>query len=153
MQNDPHARARILLDQAQAISKEEERWLNAHTAECPECTRHAELSSRALQAMDSLAFELDPAAAMRVQNAIRNRADLLASAESDCRTFWGTAALALFLAVAGSLAMWHPAAWLAARWGVPGTVWHAAFTLCWLLPSVLAALVPLFRSKLKGETS
>jgi len=153
MQNDPHARARILLDRAQAISKDDERWLSAHTAECSECARHAELSLRALNAMDSLAFELNPAVAMRVQNAVRNRVDLLASAESDRRAFCAAAALALLLTIAGSLAMWHPAAWLAARWHVPGTVWHVAFAFCWLLPSALAAIVPLFRSRLTGETS
>lgn len=153
MQNDPHARARTLLDRAQAISKEDQRWLNAHTAECPACARHAELSTRALRAMDSLAFELDPAAAMRVQNAIRSRTHLLASAESECRTIWSAAALALFLTIAGSLVMWHPATWLAAQWHLPVPAWHAAFALCWLLPSALAALVPLFRNKLTGETS
>jgi hypothetical protein len=117
MQYESHERARFLLDRAvtEGISLDEQRWLNGHTAECAECSRYDELSRRAIRALDSFAFELDPAAALRVENAIRSRAERLALAEMHGRRFWAGPVVAIFLTIAGSMAMWQAAGWLAGR--------------------------------------
>ncbi len=152
MQFEPHARARFLVDQAMtgAISPDDQRWLHAHTAACSECARYGELSRRAIQALDSFAFELDPAAALRVENAIRARTDRLASNEFQGRRFFIGAMAAMLLTIAGSIAMWQPAAWLAGRWNLPSPAWQIGFAALWLLPSVLLGILPLFRARLMG---
>src|SRR5579883_3379010 len=62
-----HERARFLLDRSlvEGISREERHWLDAHVGECAECGRYADLSVRAVRALDCFAIELDPAAALR----------------------------------------------------------------------------------------
>jgi hypothetical protein len=44
-------------------------------------------------------------------------------------------------------------AWLASQWNLPGRVWQIVFAAFWLLPSLLLALLPLFRRRLLGEDS
>ena len=153
MQSEPHARARLLWDQAMmdGISPEEQRWLNSHIEECVECGRYGELSRRAIRALDSFAFELDPAAALRVENVVRSRANRLASYEFQDRRVLAGAAAALFLTTAGSMAMWQPAAWLAGRWNLPSPAWQIGFGMLWILPSVLAGILPFFRRTLMGD--
>jgi hypothetical protein len=152
MPSEPHARARALLDQAmmEAISPDEQRWLHRHTEECAECSRYGELSRRAIRALDSFAFELDPAAALRVENAIRSRANRLASNEFHRRRLFIGAVAAMLLTIAGSIAMWQSAAWLAGRWNLPSPVWQVGFAMFWLLPSILLGILPLFRTRLMG---
>jgi hypothetical protein len=126
MQSEPHARARLLLDQAtmESISADDQRWLNGHTEECEECSRYGELSRRAIRALNSFAFELDAAAAFRVENAIRIHANRLASNEFHGRRFFIGAVAAMLLTIAGSIAIWQPAAWVAGR------PFCSAFFLC-----------------------
>jgi hypothetical protein len=152
MQIDPHERARLLLDRAllESISPDERGWLDRHTAECPGCSGYRATSERALRALDSFAFDLDPVAALRVENAIRSHC-LTAPAESHGRRFLIGTAAAMFLTITGSVAMWQPAAWLAVRWSLPAPAWQIGFGIFWLLPSLLIGVVPLFRSKLMGD--
>jgi hypothetical protein len=150
MQSELHERARSLLDRSlvEGIPAEEQRWLDSHIAHCAECTDYAELSGRAVRALDSFAFELDPEAALRVQEAVRARADQMAGAN-----FAVGIPVAFALTMAGSLAMWGIAAWLAARWNVPAPAWHTAFATLWLLPSVVLDMLLLFRVRLMGNVS
>ena len=155
MQYESHARARFLLDQAmmEGISLDEQRWLNRHTEDCAECSRYGELSRRAIRALDSFAFELDPVAALRVEDAIRSRANRLASNDFHCRSFFIGAVLAMFLTITGSIAMWQLAAWLAGRWNLPSPAWQIGFAMFWLVPSALLGILPFFRRNLMGDDS
>jgi hypothetical protein len=150
-----HEKARFLLDRSrvEGISPEDRHWLDAHVAQCAECGRHADLSARAVQALDWFAFELDPAAALRVENAVRSRAGQMRSAEAHATRLWIGTALAIFLTFTGSAVAWRAVAWLASQWNLPSRVWQIVFVAFWLLPSLLLALLPLFRSRLLGEDS
>jgi anti-sigma factor RsiW len=154
MQYESHARARFLLDQAVTggISPDEQRWLDSHTEECAECSRYCELSKRAIRALDSFAFEIDPVSALRVENAIRSRANRLALNEFHSRRTLVGATVAMFLTIAGSIAMWQPAAWLAGRWSLPTPGWQIGFAMFWILPSALLGMLPYFR-RLMGDDS
>jgi hypothetical protein len=133
-----------------AISPDEQRWLQHHTEECAECSRYGELSRRAIRALDSFAFEVDPAAALRVENAVRSHANRLASNESQARFLIGAMA-AMLLTLAGSIVMWQPAAWLAGRWNLPSPAWQIGFAMFWLVPSIVLGMLPLFRTRLMGD--
>ena len=84
---------------------------------------------------------------------IRSRAERMRSAEARARTLWIGTAVALFLTVAGSAVAWRPLAWLASEWNLPSRTWQIVFVAFWLLPSLLLALLPLFRRRLLGEDS
>jgi len=150
-----HEKARFLLQRSlvEGISLEDRRWLDAHLGQCAECARYADLSARAVRALDWFALELDPAAALRVETAVRSRAEGMRSAEAHAKSLWIGTAVAIFLTFTGSAVTWRSLAWLASQWNLPTRVWQIAFAAFWLLPSLLLALLPLFRSRLLGEDS
>jgi hypothetical protein len=150
-----HEKARFLLHRAlvEGISLEERQWLEAHVRECAECGRYADLSARAVRALDWFALELDPAAALRVENLVRSRAEEMRSAETRAKSLWIGTAVAIFLTFAGSAVMWRPLAWLASQWNLPSPVWQIGFAAFWWLPSLLLALLPLFRKRLLRDDS
>jgi anti-sigma factor RsiW len=150
-----HEKARFLLDRSlvEGISPEDRRWLDAHLGLCDECARYADLSARAVRALDWFAIELDPAAALRVENVVRSRAGEMRSAESQVRSLWIGTGVAIFLTFTGSAVAWHALAGLASRWNLPSRVWQIVFAAFWLLPSLVLALLPLFRRTLLGEDS
>jgi predicted anti-sigma-YlaC factor YlaD len=154
-EKEKHEKARFLLHRAlvEGISPEDRHWLDAHLGQCAECGRYADLSARAVRALDCFAIELDPAAALRIENVVRSRAEGMRSAEAHAKSLWIGTAAAMFLTFAGSAVTWRTLAWLASRWNLPGGVWQIAFVAFWLLPSLLLALLPLFRSWLLGEDS
>ena len=150
-----HEKARSLLHRSlvEEISLEDRRWLDAHIGQCAECARYADLSARAVRALDWFALELDPAAALRVENVVRSRAERMRSAEAHARSLWISTVAAILLTITGSAVMWRLAAWLASQWNLPSRVWQVAFAAFWLLPSFLLALLPLFRRRLLGQDS
>ena len=150
-----HEKARRLLDRAlvEGISMEERRWLDAHLGQCSECGRYADLSARAVRALDWFALEPDPAAALRVENLVRRRAEEMRSAEAHARSLWIGTGVAIFLTFTGSAVAWRTLAWLASQWSLPSRVWQVAFAAFWLLPSLLFALLPLFRKRLLDSES
>jgi len=152
---ESHEKARFLLHRSlvEGISPEERHWLDAHLGQCAECGRYADLSARAVRALDWFALELDPAAAVRVEKVVRSRAEGMRSAEADAKSLWIGTAVALFLTFAGSAVAWRPLAWLVSQWNLPSRVWQIVFLAFWLLPSLLLAFLPLFRIRLLGEDS
>ena len=152
---ESHEKARFLLHRAlvEGISPEDRRWLDAHVGQCAECGRYADLSARAVRALDWFAFELDPAAALRVENLVRSRAEGMRSAEAHAKSLWIGAAVGIFLTFTGSAVAWHTLARLAGQWSIPNRVWQTVFAAFWLLPSLLLALLPLFRRRLLGQDS
>jgi hypothetical protein len=152
---DNHERARCLFHRSlvENISLEEQRWLDAHFGQCAECARYADLSARAVRALDWFALEFDPAAALRIENVVRGRAEAMRRAEARARSLWIGTTVALFLTFTGSAITWRPMGWLAGQWNVPIRVWQTVFVVFWLLPSFLLSLLPLLRRRLLGEDS
>jgi hypothetical protein len=152
---DSHEKARCLLHRSlvEGISLNDRHWLDAHAGQCAECARYADLSARAVRALDWFAIEPDPAAALRVENIVRSRAEEMRSAESRVKSLWIGTGIALFLTFTGSAVTWHALAGLASQWNLPSRVWQIVFAAFWVLPSFLLALLPLFRRIFLGEDS
>jgi len=148
VQPELHERARLLLDRSmtESIPAEKQRWLDHHLSECAECSRHAELNRRAIQALDSFAFDLDHAAALRVQEAVTRRAERMRSSEPLA------VPLAIALTIAGSFVMWQAVTWLAGQRNLPSRAWQFSFVVFWILPSVLIDMVLLFRGRLRYDS-
>lgn len=147
MQPELHERARLLLDRGmtESIPVEKQRWLDHHLSECAECSRHAELNRRAIQALDSFAFDLDHAAALRVQEAVTRRAERMRSSEQLA------VPLAIALTITGSFVMWQAVTWLTGQWNLPNRAWQVSFVVFWILPSVLVDMLLLFRGRLRYD--
>lgn len=153
MPSDSHERARFLVDRdlLEGNSAEERRWLDSHLEQCLECSGYAALTTRSVRALDAFAFELDPAAAMRVENVVRERAARMSAGDLHPRTLWLGTAVAIGLTIAGTLALWQPAMWLAGRWNLPSPAWIVAFAAFWPVPSLLVAALPFLRARLYKE--
>jgi predicted anti-sigma-YlaC factor YlaD len=150
-----HEKARFLLHRSlvEGISPEDRHWLDAHVGQCADCGQYADLSARAVRALDWFALELDPAAARRIENAVRSRAEGMRSAETQAKSLWIGTAVAIVLTFMGSAVAWRTSASLASQWNLPNRVWQIGFVAFWLLPSFLLALLPLFRRRLLAEDS
>lgn len=100
MQSDPHARARFLIDEAlvAGIARDDERWLQAHIADCVACGRQAELTSRMVRKLRAISFETDPAMTARVQDSLV----LHAQARYRAAPVWRWAAIAAALLIAAA---------------------------------------------------
>ncbi len=72
MMFDPHQRARFLIEEARiaGITPQDSLWLRHHASDCMECARYEESVAGILRGLNSFAFELDPGAGARVQNAV-----------------------------------------------------------------------------------
>ena len=151
---DPHQRAQLLLDQSpvEGIPAEDQRWLDSHLEGCAACSRYAGLSRRVIGALDGFAFEVNPEAALRIQNAVRGRLEELASGERRQEHSLAVP-VALVLTGLGSIFMWHSVAWLAVQWNLPARPWQIGFVVFWLLPSVLLDVLLLFPGKFIGAGS
>ena len=150
-----HDKARLLLHRClvEEISPEVRQWLDGHLEECAECRAYADLSARAVRALDSFGVEVDPAAAVRIEKLVRSRAEAMGSAEAHAKVLWIGTTIAIFLTFTGSAVAWRSLGWLAGQWNLPSRVWQIVFAAFWLLPSLLLALLPLFRRTLLGEDS
>jgi hypothetical protein len=150
-----HEKARLLLQRSlvEGISPQDRQWLDAHIGQCAECGHYADLPARVVRALDWFALELDPAAVLQVEKIVRSRAEAMRSAEAHAQSLWIGTAVAIFLTFAGSAVAWRPLTWLASQWNLPSRVWQIVFVVFWLLPSLLLALLPLFRRRLLGEDS
>ena len=129
----------------ESIPTEKQRWLDHHLSECAECSRHAELNRRAIQALDSFAFDLDHAAALRVQEAVTRRAERMRSSEPLA------VPLAIALTITGSFVMWQAVTWLTGQWNLPNRAWQVSLVVFWILPSVLVDMLLLFRGRLQYD--
>lgn len=155
MPPEDHEKARFLVHRSliEGISPEDRHWLDSHVPQCAECASHADLSVRAVRALDCFAIQLDPAAALRVENVVRSRAERMRAAEAHAQSLWIGTAIATFFTFAGSAVAWRALASMASRWNLPSPVWQIAFAALWLLPSLVLAFLPLFHSRLLQEDS
>jgi hypothetical protein len=154
MQPDLHERARWIVGRSvvEGVTPDEERWLQSHLSQCDECARYAELSARAVDALGEFAFDVDSAAALRVRETVRARAGQMGASPAGWLQAWAMP-LALALTALGSAAVWRVAGLLAARWGVPAEIWHAAFVTCWVVPSAVVDGLLLVRGRIDGSSN
>lgn len=152
MSPDKHDRARTIIDQAalDSVLPADQRWLDGHLRECGDCARYAELSERAVRALGAFSFDVDPAAALRIEQTVRVRAEQAAASPVE-RIRALAFPIAAALTVAGSVVVWQLGNVLAAKLNVPPPAWHAVFVAFWVVPSAIVDGVLLLRGRVEGE--
>ncbi len=143
MSADLHARARALLDRdcASEISQAEQTWLGDHLRNCGDCNRYAELTARAIQALGSFSFAVDPSLTARTQAALTRRAEELEAERSKRDLCLRGFALACLFTVIGSLVAWPGWVWVAERMRVAAWESQLGFCVFWVLPSATIAML------------
>ncbi len=141
MTNDWHARAKDLLAQQQveSLSSENERWLNAHLAECESCAAEQRQLRESLSALRTMHLDLPPNLASRAQFRVRMRAEELREKEPAKKFVWAIAAMSWALGVSTAPWVWRGIEWLGQETGAPKLLLQAGFVLWWSVPPMIAA--------------
>jgi predicted anti-sigma-YlaC factor YlaD len=141
MTNDLHVRAQELIAQQQveSLSSDNERWLNAHLAECESCAAEQRQLRQSLSALRSMHLDLPANLASRAQFRVRMRAEELREKEPAKKFVWAIAAVSWALGVSTAPWVWHGIEWLGQTTGAPKLLLQAGFVLWWSVPPMLAA--------------
>lgn len=150
MTNDLHVRAQELIAQQQveSLSSDNERWLNAHLAECESCAAEQRQLRESLSALRSMHLDLPANLASRAQFRVRMRAEELREKEPAKKFVWAIAAVSWALGVSTAPWVWHGIEWLGQTTGAPRLLLQAGFVLWWSVPPMLAAWAALSDKRL-----
>ena len=141
MTNDLHIRAQELIAQQQveSLSSDNERWLEAHLAECESCAAVQRQLRESLSALRSMHLDLPANLASRAQFRVRMRAEELREKEPAKKFVWAIAAVSWALGVSTAPWVWRGIEWLGQETGAPKLLLQAGFVLWWSVPPMIAA--------------
>jgi hypothetical protein len=143
MNPEIHERARRLIDawQIEGISASDREWLDAHLAECSSCQSRVEANERALQALRTISFSVNPSLVSTTQARVRLRARELRENQVRMRALWISCALSWVLGVASAPFVWRAFQWIGIHAALPSLIWKTGFALWWLLPAGAVAIL------------
>ena len=141
MTNDLHTRAKNLIAQQhiEPVSSDDERWLNAHVAECESCAAEQLQLRQSLSALRTMHLDLPTNLASRAQFRVRMRAEELREKEPAKKFVWAIAAVSWALGVSTAPWVWRGIEWLGQETGAPKLLLQAGFVLWWSVPPMIAA--------------
>jgi hypothetical protein len=141
MTNNLHARAKDLIAQQRVehVSSDDERWLNAHLAECGSCAEEQRQLNESLSALRTMQFDLPRNLASRTQLRVRVRAEELREHGPANRLIWAVAIMSWVFGLATAPFIWRGFEWLGGELHLPKLVWAAGVLLWWIVPGIVAA--------------
>lgn len=153
MKERTHERAQKLIAQRhiEYVSSEDERWLNAHFAECESCSAEKRQLRESLSALRAMHLDLPRNLASRTQFRVRMRAEELREKEPAKKFIWAIAAVSWVLGVATAPLVWHGVEWLGQTTGAPRLLLLAGFVLWWSVPPLIAAWATLREKRITPQ--
>jgi len=153
MKERTHERAQKLIAQRhiEYVSSEDERWLNAHLAECESCSAEKRQLRESLSALRAMHLDLPRNLASRTQFRVRMRAEELREKEPAKKFIWAIAAVSWVLGVATAPLVWHGVEWLGQTTGAPRLLLLAGFVLWWSVPPLIAAWAALREKRITPQ--
>ena len=141
MTNDLHTRAKNLIAQQhiEPVSSDDQRWLEAHLAECESCANQQRQLRESLAALRTTHLDLPANLASRAQFRVRMRAEELREKEPAKKFVWAIAAVSWALGVSTAPWVWRGIEWLGQETGAPKLLLQAGFVLWWSVPPMIAA--------------
>jgi predicted anti-sigma-YlaC factor YlaD len=141
MKNDLHVRAKNLIAQGciEQVSSDDQRWLEAHLAECESCANQQSQLRESLSALRAMHLDLPVNLASRTQFRVRMRAEELREKEPAKKFVWAIAAVSWALGVSTAPWVWRGIEWLGQETGAPKLLLQAGFVLWWSVPPMIAA--------------
>jgi len=141
MTNDLHFRAKHLIAQGciEQVSSDDQRWLEAHLAECESCAAEQRQLRESLSALRTMHLDLPTNLASRTQFRVRMRAEELREKEPAKKFVWAIAAVSWALGVSTAPWVWRGIEWLGQETGAPKLLLQAGFVLWWSVPPMIAA--------------
>ena len=144
-----HVRAKKLIAQQhiEPVTSDEERWLNAHLAECESCAARQLQLRESISALRTMPLDLPRNLASRTQLRVRLRAEELREHSPVNRLIWAVAGLSWIFGLATAPFVWRGFAWLGAELHLPKLVWATGVVLWWAVPALVATGIVLFGHK------
>jgi predicted anti-sigma-YlaC factor YlaD len=141
MTNDLHFRAKNLIAQGciEHLSSDDQRWLEAHLAECESCADQQRQLRESLSALRTMHLDLPANLASRTQFRVRMRAEELHEKEPAKKLVWAIAAVSWALGVSTAPWVWRGIEWLGQETGAPKLLLQTGFVLWWSVPPMIAA--------------
>jgi predicted anti-sigma-YlaC factor YlaD len=141
MTNDLHTRAKNLIAQQhiEPVSSDDQRWLDAHVAECESCAAEQLQLRQSLSALRTMHLDLPSNLASRAQFRVRMRAEELREKEPAKKFVWAIAAVSWALGISTAPWVWRGIEWLGQETGAPKLLLQAGFVLWWSVPPMIAA--------------
>jgi len=149
MSEQIHQRAQKLIAQqrVEPVTSDDERWLNAHLAECESCAAQQLQLRESISALRTMPLDLPRNLASRTQLRVRLRADELREHGPANRLIWAVAGLSWIFGLATASFVWRGFAWLGAELHLPKLVWATGVVLWWAVPALVATGIVLFGHK------
>jgi anti-sigma factor RsiW len=141
MSDSQHERAArmIFRSQLEDLDEADSNWLEAHLADCAECSVRAASMRRSILAIRSATVQVDPAMVQVTRLRVRRRA-LERERRSLAGTWlWLVTALSLAWIAAVADVTWRGFGWAAHQIGVPSPFWQMGFAIWWVVPPLLLA--------------
>jgi len=153
MTNELHIRAQKLIAQQiiESVSPDDDRWLNAHLAECESCAVEERQIRDSLSAVRTMHLDLPSNLASRTQFRVRMRAEELREKEPAKKLVWAIAAISWALGVVTAPWVWHGVEWLGRETGAPKLILQAGFVLWWSVPPMIAAWAALREKRITPQ--
>jgi len=153
MTNELHIRAQKLIAQQiiESVSPDDDRWLNAHLAECEFCAAEQRQLRDSLSAVRTMHLDLPSNLASRTQFRVRMRAEELREKEPAKKLVWAIAAISWALGVVTAPWVWHGVEWLGRETGAPKLILQAGFVLWWSVPPMIAAWAALREKRITPQ--
>src|SRR5260221_1576262 len=146
MSEQTHERAKELIAQAciEQVSSDDQRWLEAHLAECESCANEQRRLRESLSALRTMHLDLPPNLASRTQFRVRMRAEELREKEPTKKSVWAIAAVSWGLGVSTAPWVWRGIEWLGQETGAPKLLLQARLGLWWSASPTIAPWAALF---------
>jgi len=143
MNPEIHERARSLLraDCIEGISSGERQWLDAHLADCVECSTEAQSLTAAIDSLRFLSVTAPADVVRRTSLAVHRLSEKPAPKREPAAFLCIAAAMATVWAIVTTPYTWAAFAWLGNVFQVSNVIWLTGFLIWWFLPvTVLAAV-------------
>jgi hypothetical protein len=146
MTNHDHARAidLITLRGVEGIGDSEISWLEAHLAECSQCSSYARSLLSASQVLRSMPVMATPSLVSATQARLRARALEMRERESRVFLIGLSFCLGMLSSTASAWLWWKFGNWAVDLLGLPQSIVAPGVVLFWLLPSIMIAMLMTF---------
>jgi hypothetical protein len=155
MNERTHQRAQKLIAQKHVdlLSRDDERWLSAHLAECESCASEQRQLKQSLSALRTMHLDLPHNLASRTQLRVRLRAEELREHGPANRLIWAVALMSWIFGLATAPFVWRGFEWIGGELHLPKLVWIGGVVLWWVVPAALATVVILWKREWAGSRS
>jgi hypothetical protein len=136
-----------------AISESDQKWLDLHLANCPQCVLQMEETQKTVASLKAVSISAGSSLVQSTQRRVRGLSVENKKRENRQRPVWAASAVASSLMVIGTPYLWQSFD-LTGHWlHIPDLLWQMGFLVAWFTPAMTAATIAVwFRQQVTRTT-